>query len=427
MLFIATAVLLILQVTLPLRWASAPLLVAVINITGEEVVTIGPVSLSAVRLIIIAGLVRGISTGRVSRTPVCALDKCMFVWAMCYVISCLFQSDGWDQIVYRLGIGMNCLGSYMVFRVFLHNRADIFNAIKVLMVSVIPLAIEMLQEQVSGFNYYSLFGGVDPDVTIRNGRLRAQGPFLHSILAGSMGAALVPLFIGVYRYQKLLASLGITCCFTIILTSASSGPIISALAATFGFSCWYLRGYLSQLRYAALICYILLDIVMKAPAYFLISRIDLTGSSTGWHRAELIRMFFAHIDEWWLCGTNYTRHWMASGVPFSDNHVDLTNHYVVQGVAGGILLFLLFILCGVIGFRFVGCAMKRVARLSQAHEFFVFSCGVALFTHAITMLSISYFDNSLLVYHLVLALCCAHLQLATRMPNAQTGKIACSA
>jgi len=31
-------------------------------------------------------------------------------------------------------------------------------------------------------------------------------------------------------------------------------------------------------------------------------KIDLTGSSTGWHRAELIDSALRHFNEWWLVG-----------------------------------------------------------------------------------------------------------------------------
>ena len=82
---------------------------------------------------------------------------------------------------------------------------------------------------------------------------------------------------------------------------------------------------------------------MKAPAYYLLARIDLTGSSTSWHRAALIDMALGHLSEWWAFGTDHTRHWMPYGVPWSDNHSDITNYYISMGVNGGLPLMLLFI------------------------------------------------------------------------------------
>ena len=62
-----------------------------------------------------------------------------------------------------------------------------------------------------------------------------------------------------------------------------------------------------------------------------------------YHRAALIESAIKHLDEWWLAGTDYTRHWMPSGIPANENHTDLTNHYIAMGVMGGLLLLLLFI------------------------------------------------------------------------------------
>ena len=59
------------------------------------------------------------------------------------------------------------------------------------------------------------------------------------------------------------------------------------------------------LRWAMVRVYVLLDLVMNRPAYFLIADIDLMGGSTSWYRAELIHSTIAHIDEWWLIGTDY--------------------------------------------------------------------------------------------------------------------------
>jgi hypothetical protein len=158
-----------------------------------------------------------------------------------------------------------------------------------------------------------------------------------------------------------------------------------------------------RLRWAALFAIIGLAFVMKAPVYYLISKIDLTGSSTGWHRAALIEAAITHLNEWWIGGTDYTRHWMPTGVQWSANHTDITNHYIKMGVIGGLPLMLLFI-------AVLGKAFSAVGKLLAQHEdapaqprFLIWTLGSILFGHAVTMISVSYFDQSIIFLYLVLA------------------------
>jgi len=53
-------------------------------------------------------------------------------------------------------------------------------------------------------------------------------------------------------------------------------------------------------RWGTVVGYLVLALVMKAPPYFLLARINIVEGSTGWHRAELIRSALAHVSEWWL-------------------------------------------------------------------------------------------------------------------------------
>jgi len=59
----------------------------------------------------------------------------------------------------------------------------------------VPVAIVMATEHFTGHNLFAKLGGVDELSNIRNGRVRAQGPFLHAIVAGTVGAVLLPLFV----------------------------------------------------------------------------------------------------------------------------------------------------------------------------------------------------------------------------------------
>jgi hypothetical protein len=167
---------------------------------------------------------------------------------------------------------------------------------------------------------------------------------------------------------------------------------------------WRWRQSLRSLRWIALLSYLALHLVRERPAYYLMARIDLTGGSTGWHRARLIEVAFEQLGEWWLAGTDYTRHWMATGVGWSQAQTDIVNHYIFMGVVGGLPLMFRFIAVLVIGFSFVGRSLQRPAHQGRRDwQFMVWALGASLFAHCVTFISVSYFDQSFVLFYLVLA------------------------
>jgi hypothetical protein len=157
------------------------------------------------------------------------------------------------------------------------------------------------------------------------------------------------------------------------------------------------------IRWLAIFLYIGLDLVMTAPAYYLIARIDPVGGSTGYHRARLIESAFEHLSEWWLAGTNYTRHWMVTGVSWSPDHTDITNHYIQLGVTGGLPLMILFIAVLVKGFFYIGEAVQNAREQNPDAEFFIWALGASLFAHAASCVAVSYFDQSFMFLYVNLA------------------------
>ena len=133
------------------------------------------------------------------------------------------------------------------------------------------------------------------------------------------------------------------------------------------------------------------------------ARIDITGGSTGYFRAQLIRSALAHLGEWWLIGTDYTRHWMSSGIAANPDHTDITNYYIQMGVWGGLPLLFLFIGLLRTGFRRVGIALKQYEGDTTVHQFLAWTLGCILTGHAVTFMSISYFDQTFVFLCLVLA------------------------
>lgn len=388
---------------LPRRWAPLPLLIGACYMTLGQGIEIGPFTFTVTRMLIVAGLLRVMLREELVSGGMNGLDWLMVVWAVWALMSSVLHEAPSEALIFRLGLVFNACGIYFLIRVFCQSLDDVMGLCRITAILLVPVAVEMLYEKLMLHNLFSALGGVAESPAIREGKIRAQGPFAHSILAGTIGAVCLPFMIGLWQQYRKAARIGIAACVAIILSSASSGPIMSTLAALGALWMWNYRQNTRLIRWLAVFGYIGLDMVMKAPAYYLLGRIDLTGGSTGYHRAALIESSFKHLHEWWLAGTDYTRHWMPTGVTWSPDHTDITNYYLHLGVVGGLPLMLLFIAVLATGFHFVGQTLRRTIDLPPASRFMVWALGSSLFAHAVTSIAVSYFDQSFLFLYLTLA------------------------
>ncbi len=287
-------------------------------------------------------------------------------------------------------------GTYLVGRAYLRTPEDVIAASRCVAVVLIPLALLMAFESLTGRNLYSIFGYTAQEFS-RGGRVRAAGPFGGSFLAGSAAGTVTPLLLALYwTRDRRLAIAGIISCLVIVRCSASSGPVVSLLAGFGAVALWRYRTSVGKIRAGVIMMLIALHLIMKAPVWYLIERIDFVGGSSSWGRAELITQALDHLNEWWFAGTDYTRHWMPYGIEWNAAHTDITNHYIKMGVIGGLPLMLSFILLLFKAFQFLGRKMHALRSDGTQHndEFVLWCVGSLLFAHAVTFFSVSYYDQS---------------------------------
>ncbi len=385
---------------LPRRHALLPLLVGCCYMTVSQHVDAGPITLTVIRILVAVGIARVVVRGEGISGGICGMDKLMIGWAVWLVLSSSMHPGDKSPLVFNLGQAFNIGGIYFLIRVFCSTRDELVGIIKLTAWLLVPVALEMFTEHFTGRNMFSIFGGI---VLQRDDKFRAVGPFAHAILAGSVGATCLPLMVAIWKDNRLTAATGIAACMLIVITSNSSGPLMSLIFGLVALSLWYRREWMRHIRWGCVFAYILLDILMNRPAYYIIGEIDLTGSSTGWHRAELIDSAIRHFGEWWLAGTNFTRHWMPTGVSFSPDHTDLTNYYIAMGVWAGIPLVLLFVAMIWTGFVYVGKIMDDLPPEAEREQFITWCVGAALFAHTATCVSVAYFDQSYIFMFLCLA------------------------
>jgi len=395
-----TLVMCVLMVVLPRRYALVPVVIVMCFMTMGQAVLVMGLHFSMIRILALFGWTRLLLRREIRSLKLNAIDKAVIWWVISSVVinALLWQTS--DALINRLGLAYNAAGMYFLFRYLLRNDLeDIIRVFKITAVLVIPLAVLMVMEKMSGRNMFAVFGGVDPVTALRDGVLRCQGPFQHPILAGTFGATLLPLFIALWqqgRGNRLLAFLGILSSAVITVTSGSSGPILASLAGVAAVCAWPLRQHFRVVLAGVLLVLITLQVVMKAPVWFLMARMDVFSGSTGFHRALVMDQAIAHFFDWWLLGTKSVESWGEA------LHGDITNEYVWQAINGGLLTLILFIVIIVRCFRKIGRvqALKDQALLARRC---IWGMGAALFAHVVTFFSVQYFDQNFVNWYLLLA------------------------
>jgi hypothetical protein len=387
--------------TLPRRLAPIALLLGALYMTRDQIIMVGPAHFTVIQILITVGMIRVLARGERIAGGLNNMDRFLILWAIWMYGSSAFHAPGaW---VFRAGVMWTNLGSYFLLRIFIQNDEDVKSIFKVLFILMVPAAMLMILEKFHGKDYIAAFGGVSVVPNFREGHFRAQGAFAHAILAGAAGAGCFPMALYFWKSHRKFSLLGLFGAGGIIFASTSSGPVMMLIFSICGLLFWKIRRNLRAFRWFMLIAIIVLDMIMKAPVYFLMARIDISGGSTGYYRAQLIRTTIEHLHEWWAVGTDYTRHWMATGTHANDQHADLTNHFVVMGVSGGLLLMFLFIIVLTIAFNLVGKTLRENEQTSIEHCYLSWTLGATLFGYVWVFFSISLYDQSIVFFYLILA------------------------
>lgn len=359
--------------------------------------------LNPLRFIVITSLIRLIMRGEHKNIIWNKMDGLFVIFGAWMIISAYFHQDNYSVITNRAGHICDIFGVYFSLRSYISDISEAKYAISCLAIILFPIAILMIIEKVQVHNYFAdIWGGLSRPM-IRNGNVRARGPFAHPILAGTVGAVCVPFMIGILKEHRTRGYFGIISCLCIVATCGSSGPIMSLGGSLVALYYWKYRTTTRYIPAVSIIAYIMLDLYMADPAYFILAKIDIAGGSTGWHRAKLIQASIEHLSEWWIIGTEYTRHWMPTGVTWSQDHTDITNYYLRFGVYGGLPLIFIFVYIIMTAYTYIGKMIEDNRTILANHKYFIWSLGSSLFSHTATMISVSYFDQSFVFVYFTLA------------------------
>ena len=274
---------------------------------------------------------------------------------------------------------------------------DILSHLRVLAILAIVIGLAMVWETRTHRNPLYVFGGVPEFVSEREGRFRCQGPFRHPILAGTFAAATsFPLMLGLWFQEatrKWRAFLGIVSSVFSTFIAASSGAVLTILTAFIGFALWPMRRQMRWFRWTILLAITGLSFVDRGVLCTRSQDGDVVGG-TGSHESYLIDQAVKHFTQWCWIGSSYTANWAPSGqvLPVDPNNMDITNHYIAQGLHGGLLGLGLFIALIVTSFKIIGRAVHTKGDLIFDRKL-LWALGVCLACHCAAFLSISYFDQ----------------------------------
>jgi hypothetical protein len=409
---------------LPRRFVLAPLMFGVFLLPFGQTFVLGGVHIFVFRLMLLAGLIRA-SVSRSSDGPLFAggfnaVDK-LFVGGTIYgAVAFVLRFRDVGAVVNQFGILWDVLGGYFAMRFLIRDDDDVQRAVKILTSVAAILAITMLYEKIYDVNLYARIAGQPIIPEIRNGSIRAQGPFHHAILAGCFGATLLPLFFWLWKSGKsmLVGIVGMLASTAITFSSASSTPVSAYLAGVLGIAFWLLRNKMRAIRWGIVVGILLLNFAMHAPVWYFLEHIDLAGGSAGEHRAELIDNFVRHFGDWWLIGTSDNAKW-------GFEMWDISNQYIAQGEGGGLVALVCFVAVITLSFKKLGASRKSNER-DRAIEWYFWLLGVALFSNIVAFLGISYFDQTQVSWYALLAMisvATSPLLIAKPVPNSVRTKL----
>jgi hypothetical protein len=322
-------------------------LVPAILIPTSQTIGLGDFHLRMAQILTAAALARVAKDGLLVKLETNSIDRAFVFWALSFatIFTLRWRTSG--ALINQTRGVFEVIGSYFVLRCLIRDEKDACRTISVLAVIACIIGSSMAIERQTGRNPFAFVGGVPEISEIRNGTVRSQGPFEQAIPAGAFGGTLISLFVGLWvrdPKRRYFALFGIPAALTIAVTSACSTPVLAALGAITVFCLWPARRKMRFVRWTIVATLLGLELAMKADVWWLIARIDATGSSTGWDRAALIDNTIHHFSEWWLLGTDNNANW-------GFNMWDLCNWFVSQAVQGGLVSFALFCLVLVYAFR----------------------------------------------------------------------------
>ncbi|MFB0986720.1 MAG: hypothetical protein QMB94_10505, partial [Phycisphaerales bacterium] len=362
---------------------------AICNIPSSQRLILAGIDLNVLRLVGAIGFVVLLARGYIHTLKPALLDKIVVLSLLVPILMSSIRGQSSAAVTY-MGIFADGVAIYFIGRVALRDLQSVTAFAWGLLIISIPIAIAMAIEKTTGRNFFSIFGGVPEFTPVRMGKLRAQGAFAHSIIAGCWFAASLPILVSQWKSSanlstgKAIVVCGVPLAVVGVFATASSTPIAGACVVLGSFLIYPIRNYFMKVRLYALCAAVIIHFVSVSGIHHLLyTRFTFVTGSTGYHRYKLVDAAIERMPDWFLFGINSTYSW-GYGLD------DVTQEFVQAAVRGGIVGLTLLIAVLVLSFRNAGVLMRS----RNPKESFVGYClGVSVLVHAVDFLGASYFGQ----------------------------------
>ncbi len=389
----------------PSRWALIGVFGGIVYMTLGQAIDVAGINIFPTRVLTLAAFVRVIVRGEWSVSMLNRIDKILLL-TFGYQAA-VFILNGNGSPVNMIGQFVDVTFAYFTGRGLVRSFEDLEWFLRALAFMLIPYVVLLYIESSTGNNPFAAIGGIAHH-DIRDGRPRAVGSFSVPSILGTFGGSFVPLFIALTLQDKkrVIGILGQLLCLAIVLFSNSGGPVSCVMIAVIGWLIWFLRSKMSVVRASIFWTLVVLGFTMKAPLWYLPTKLSAITGGDGWHRSYLLDVAFRDLDRWWLAGMSVleTKDWFPYTV--STGGADIINYYLGFGIAAGVVATGLFCYLLVCAFSHLGQALAAVrsqAPLNSEKKLMLWALGVVLTIHVFNWFGMVYFDQYYVVFFIQLA------------------------
>jgi hypothetical protein len=391
----------VLVLTRPSGQALVIFLVSCFTIPVGQVVVLGSLHFTVLRILIIAGLIRRASNGGSSTRGKFpggfnGVDQMVLLWTLSMLVILSLQWMNMQALIHNLGDFLDAVGGYLVLRFLIPDGEAIKRTIKTLAWVCVVQGVCMINEQITHRNIFGYLGGMALTVTVRDGKIRSEG-VMGCIYAGVFAGVLIPMFIWLWTAGKsrMAACAGLAGATAMVITSNSSTSWMAIAGSAVGLAFWPLRRQMRLVRWIVGLTLVALHLVMHGPVWSLIARVDLTGSSSSYHRYYLLDNCIRHFSDWWLLGYKFYNNWGWS-------MWDLCNQFVVVALIGGLMSLIFYVAIFIRTFGAVGKARRMVSG-QRKREWLLWCLGVDLFATMVSHFGINYMAQMMMGFFPLLA------------------------
>jgi len=392
---IITLVLSVWIMVIPRKYFLLPFIVAACFIPGSGRVIIASLDFTPLRICVLFGVLRLLVRGEVIRIHWNKFHKLFVIWLILGAIIYVFRWGDLRTLIYKFGVLFDGLGLYWIFRQNIRSWQCVGLLIKSFAVFAIISVLFVIAERITHVNLFSFLGDVGTGV--HRGRYRCFGAFGSSIILGLFWATLIPWFLAYIKAKSdiILNVTAVISSLICVVLSGSSTPFVTVGAILFFFALYRYRAYGRKIALGFCFLLFALHVVMEAPVWHLISRVSVFSGSTGWHRYYLIDEAVKHFPEWMLLGTSDTERW-GWGLH------DLANQYVFEGVCGGGVTLLVFIILLIYAVKITGAFSLQCD--NDIYKWLSWGICVSILGHCVSFLAMTYFTQMKMVLYLTFAI-----------------------